>query len=282
MAHLAFDVGDVEVFACAAPYLSCHHLQALASALEGDLGGIHLLQRAGNDDCPAVGACRHLEQAVAFADGIEKISCLGVAEVEVSTESFLAGEDVGAAGTKALHGYAEGDEAPLQGIFLDLLQQCHRHVDVVHCQYSWSHCSIEFRKLRKKRNIRKTFHGFRVFRCSFFVFIYAAKLRKPNLALSGFVGFCQFLSVFGTMLFHDAKIRKGNLALTFCLYLSPFSKMLFHDAKLRKEKLALSAFVRICPEMSAFVRFRHSNVSYCRCKVTKKYFGIVTLVSPYA
>ena len=44
----------------------------------------------------------------------------------------------------------------------------------------------------------------------------------------------------------------------------------------------LSAYVRICPEMSAFVRFRHSNVSYCRCKVTKKYFGIVTLVSPYA
>ena len=155
LAHLAFDVGDVEVFACAAPYFSCHHLQTLASALEGDLGGVHLLQRAGNDDRPAVGACRHLEQAAAFADGFEEVSRLGVAEVEVATELLLAGEDVGAAGTKALHGYAECDEAPLQGVFLDLLQQCHRHVDVVHCQYSWSHCSIEFRKLRKKAKYPK-------------------------------------------------------------------------------------------------------------------------------
>ncbi len=162
MAHLAFDFCDVEVFAGAAPYLSYHHLKALASVLEDDLGGVHLFQRAGNDDCPAVGACRHLEQAVAFTDGIEEISRLGIAEVEVATELLLAGEDVGAAGTKALHGYTEGDETPLQGVFLDLLQQCHRHVDIVHCQYSWSHCSIEFRKLRKKRNIRKTFHGFRV------------------------------------------------------------------------------------------------------------------------
>ena len=104
---------------------------------------------------------------------------------------------------------------------------------------------------------------------------------------------CQFVSVYVTLchfpihnLFHVAKLRKGNLALspfvTICHLLSPFSKLLFLVAKLRKEKLALSAFVRICPEMSAFVRFRHSNVSYCRCKVTKKYFGIVTLVSPYA
>ena len=222
MAHLLFDVGDVEVFAGAAPDLSCHHLEALASALEGDLGGVHLLQRACNDDCPAVGACRHLEQAAAFADGFEEISRLGVAEVEVSAELLLAGEDVGAAGTKALHGYAEGDEAPLQGVFLDLLQQCHRHVDVVHCQYSWSHCSIEFRKLRKKRNIRKTFRGFRVFRCSFFVFICVAKLRKLNLALSGFVGFCQFLSVFGTMLFLAAKLRKRNLAMSVCVSLCHF------------------------------------------------------------
>ena len=104
---------------------------------------------------------------------------------------------------------------------------------------------------------------------------------------------CQSMSLCVTLchfpiycLFLDAKIRKGNLALspfvTICQLLSPFSKLLFHDAKLRKRILALSAFVRICPEMSAFVRFRHSNVSYCRCKVTKKYFGIVTLVSPYA
>ena len=139
--------------------------------------------------------------------------------------------------------------------------------------------------------------------------------------LSEFVRICQFLSVFGTMLFLAAKLRKRKLALsvyvslcqsmslyvtfrsiasfslqsyekeiwhchllslfvTFCHLLSPFSKLLFHDAKLRKGFLALSAFVRICPEMSAFVRFRHSNVSYCRCKVTKKHFGIVTLVSP--
>ena len=77
---------------------------------------------------------------------------------------LLTGEDVGAAGTKALHGYTEGDETPLQGVFLDLLQQCHRHVDVVHCQYSWSHCFI----------------------CLFHV----AKLRKANLALSVFVRIC--------------------------------------------------------------------------------------------
>ena len=109
----------------------------------------------------------------------------------------------------------------------------------------------------------------------------------------GNVSLCQSMSLCVTLchfpiycLFLDAKLRKGNLALspfvTICHLLSPFSKLLFLVAKLRKEKLALSAFVRICPEMSAFVRFRHSNVSYCRCKVTKKHFGIVTLVSPYA
>ena len=149
MAHLAFDFCDVEVFAGAAPYLSYDHLKALASVLEDDFGGVHLLQRAGNDDCPAIGTCRHLEQAVAFADGFEEISCLGVAEGEVATEFLLTGEDVGAAGTKALHGYTEGDETPLQGVFLDLLQQCHRHVDVVHCQYSWSHW-FYFGSLRSK------------------------------------------------------------------------------------------------------------------------------------
>ena len=122
---------------------------------------------------------------------------------------------------------------------------------------------------------------------------FAAKLRKRKLALSVYVSLCQSMSLCVTLchfpiycLFLDAKIRKGNLALspfvTICHLLSPFSKLLFHDAKLRKRILALSAFVRICPEMSAFVRFRHSNVSYCRCKVTKKHFGIVTLVSPYA
>ena len=109
----------------------------------------------------------------------------------------------------------------------------------------------------------------------------------------GTVSLCQFVSVYVTLchfpiycLFLDAKLQKVNLALspfvTICHLLSPFSKLLFHVAKLRKRKLALSAYVRICPEMSAFVRFRHSNVSYCRCKVTKKHFGIVTLVSPYA
>ena len=49
--------------------------------------------------------------------------------------------------------------------------------------------------------------------------------------LSVFVGFCQFLSVFGTMLF---------LA-----------------AKLRKEKLALSVYVSLCQSMSLYVTFRH-------------------------
>ena len=153
MAHLAFDFCDVEVFAGAAPYFSYHHLKALASVLEDDFRGVHLLQRAGYDERPAVGTGRHLEQAIAFADGFEEISRLGVAEVEVTAELLLAGEDVGAAGTKALHGYTEGDEAPLQGVFLDLLQQCHRHVDVVHCQYSWSHwfflgrCAQNYKKI---------------------------------------------------------------------------------------------------------------------------------------
>ena len=85
MAHLAFDFCDVEVFAGAAPYLSYDHLKALASVLEDDFRGVHLLQRAGNDDCPAVGTCRHLEQVVAFADGFEEISRLGI-EAEVYKE----------------------------------------------------------------------------------------------------------------------------------------------------------------------------------------------------
>ena len=102
----------------------------------------------------------------------------------------------------------------------------------------------------------------------------------PNLSV--FVSFCRFSEqCFFTMQRYEKEIWHSPFV-SICHLLSPFSKMLFHDAKLRKEKLALSAFVRICPEMSAFVRFRHSNVSYCRCKVTKKHFGIVTLVSPYA
>ena len=117
----------------------------------------------------------------------------------------------------------------------------------------------------------------------------------------GTVSLCQFVSVYVTLchfpihsLFLDAKLQKVNLALSpfvsFCHYLSPFvtfchlSANCFFTMQSYEKKSwhcpHLSAYVR--PEMSAFVRFRHSNVSYCRCKVTKKYFGIVTLVSPYA
>ena len=113
----------------------------------------------------------------------------------------------------------------------------------------------------------------------------------PNLSV--FVGFCQFLSVFGTMLFLAAKLQKVNLALSVCVSLCHFVSLYVTFRYITSFTLQsyekeiwhcphLSAYVRICPEMSAFVRFRHSNVSYCRCKVTKKYFGIVTLVSPYA
>ena len=42
----------------------------------------------------------------------------------------------------------------------------------------------------------------------------------PNLSV--FVGFCQFLSVFGTMLFLGAKLRKRKLALSVCVSLCHF------------------------------------------------------------
>ena len=146
----------------------------------------------------------------------------------------------------------------------------------------------------------------------------------PNLSV--FVRICQFLSVFGTMLFLAAKLRKRKLALsvyvslcqsmslyvtfrsiasfsmqsyekeiwhchllspfvTICHLLSPFSKLLFHDAKLRKRNLALSAYVRICPEMSAFVRISFSLQSYEKknwhCPALSSFVQLCPFVSIY-
>ena len=55
----------------------------------------------------------------------------------------------------------------------------------------------------------------------------------PNLSV--FVGFCQFLSVFGTML--------------------------FFAAKLRKRKLAMSVYVSLCQSMSLYVTLCHFPIN---------------------
>ncbi len=81
--------------------------------------------------------------------------------------------------------------------------------------------------------------------------------------MSEFVGFCPNLSVFGTMLFFAAKLRKRKLALSvyvslcqsmsLCVTLCHFPiHNLFHVAKLRKGNLALSPFVTICHLLSPF------------------------------
>ena len=89
----------------------------------------------------------------------------------------------------------------------------------------------------------------------------------------GTVSLCQFVSVYVTLchfpiycLFLDAKLRKGNLALspfvTFCHYLSPFvtfQQIAFSRCKVTEKKFGT---VRICPEMSAFVRISFTLQSY--------------------
>ena len=86
--------------------------------------------------------------------------------------------------------------------------------------------------------------------------------------------------------FSRCKVTKrkfGNV--TFCHYLSPFSELLFHAAKLRKRILALSAFVRICPEMSAFVRISFSLQSYEKknwhCPAMSSYVHLCPFMSSY-
>ena len=114
--------------------------------------------------------------------------------------------------------------------------------------------------------------------------------------LSEFVRICQFLSVFGTMLFLAAKLRKRKLALSvyvslcqsmsLCVTLCHFpTYCLFYDAKLRKVNLALSAYVRICPEMSAFVRISFSLQSYEKenwhCPALSSYVHLCPFMSSY-
>ena len=61
--------------------------------------------------------------------------------------------------------------------------------------------------------------------------------------------------------------------------------LLFHDAKLQKVNLALSAYVRICPEMSAFVRISFSLQSYEKknwhCPAMSSYVHLCPFMSSY-
>ena len=77
--------------------------------------------------------------------------------------------------------------------------------------------------------------------------------------LSPFVTICHLLSPFSKLLFHDAKLRKRNLALSAYVRICPemsgnvrFCPHFFFAAKLRKEKLALSSYVHLCPFMSSY------------------------------
>ena len=107
--------------------------------------------------------------------------------------------------------------------------------------------------------------------------------------LSEFVRICRFLSVFvgfrnnAFSRCKDTKRKFGthllSLFVTFChlsancfFSLQSYEKEIWHC-------LHLSAYVRKCPHLSVFDIATSRNL---RCKVTKKHFGIVTLVSPYA
>ena len=82
--------------------------------------------------------------------------------------------------------------------------------------------------------------------------------------LSEFVRICQFLSVFGTMLF---------LA-----------------AKLRKRKLALSVYVSLCQSMSLYVTFRSIasftlqsyEKDFCHCHLLSLFVTFCHLLSPFS
>ena len=85
--------------------------------------------------------------------------------------------------------------------------------------------------------------------------------------LSAFVSFCQFSEQCLVSRCKVTKSKFGTVSLcqsmSLCVTLCHFPiYCLFLDAKLRKVNLALSAFVRICPEMSAFVRISFSLQSY--------------------
>ena len=107
--------------------------------------------------------------------------------------------------------------------------------------------------------------------------------------LSEFVSFCRFSErCFFSLQSYEKEIWHCHILspfVTICHLLSPFSKLLFHDAKLRKRNLALSAFVRICPEMSAFVRISFSLQSYAKenwhCPAMSSYVHLCPFMSSY-
>ena len=74
----------------------------------------------------------HLEERMTLEDCAEQPHGFGVAHLEVTAELALVHEDVRAARTEALHGNAQGHETLLQAVVLDLLEQCHGHIDGCH------------------------------------------------------------------------------------------------------------------------------------------------------
>ena len=110
------------------------------------------------------------------------------------------------------------------------------------------------------------------------------------------VSLCQSMSLCVTLchfpiycLFLDAKLRKGNLALspfvTFCHYLSPFvtfQQIAFSRCKVTEKKFGT---VRICPHMSAFVRISFTLQSYEKknwhCPALSSYVHLCPFMSSY-
>ena len=129
----------------------------------------------------------------------------------------------------------------------------------------------------------------------------------PNL--SEFVRICQFLSVFGTMLFYGAKLRKVNLAMSVCVSLcqsmslcvtlrsiASFSMQSYEKGFWHCHLLSLfvtfchlsaNCFFSLqsyekgfchCPHLSAYVRkCPHLSAFLFRCKVTQKKIVTVQL-----
>ena len=96
----------------------------------------------------------------------------------------------------------------------------------------------------------------------------------PNL--SDFVGFCQFLSVFGTMLFLAAKLRKRKLALS--VYVSLCQSMSLYVTFRSIASFSMQSYEKEiwhCHLLSLFVTFQ--QIAFSRCKVTKKKFGTVRI-----
>ena len=119
------------------------------------------------------------------------------------------------------------------------------------------------------------------------MFILCCYLRcKVTKTEFGIVGFCRFLSVFGTMLFLAAKLRKENLAMSVCVSLCHFVSLYVTFRSIASFTLQsyekeiwhchlLSLFVTFCHLLSPFVTFQRIAIS--RCKVTKKDFGTVRI-----